>query len=850
MAASLSNSDLDSVGGYLVGIAEDPKFIGARLPYGGLFFVKSQGAGIEHTFIIDAKAAPGPRATAILREVSSLKLPGWEREAFKAPLSALASAENGISGVYNWKVIAVSDSSAAQFLAHGFSADRYFGESDFGPSRGYFAVNTFPTATEFAKLDQQTAAASATTMAASYLDRDLDGFPDAIELNYKTKIDDKGSFPNFFVDTDRDGVADFLEILLDSTGSLTTVVATDAQRKAQIQKLISSGVLWIDSDDDGFPDDIENLLGYGSTDATSHPATRSKVSPPLGTFAGLLRLGDRGFGMKFKVRNEAGKLLVQYSAHLQDTLIDSVTANLNEAMGEFAFPIRMADRGPDSGSSLLLRGTFEVNRGFMAGSIHRIASVPRTSVVFGMGPVVGQFAASGRGEDVTEYLGLGDKPSVGTQATGNLSGTSSVNPAAAFVAFRDPPTGMTNDSRIAIISKGGRVYRALLLDEFGDTALVMDSVVAYPQDGGVFSLDGRRLVSVAKDFYAKRTEWHALVGPASGANGGWALDGSFSISMDTCLVFDADRSQCAEKLYRDIPGQFSAKLSANDGSLQATSQGIAGNFSGWIQQDKWGSGLNSSTPDLKPSQSLSKSFSGGLAGFKSALVSANIVPGDFFYAALGNRILRVTYDSLHVLEGGFPYCGNVILKPNLLPLLDGAPQTERDAFKRDSTWLLDGTYAALVLDDGIQTGTPAFLPKAKDALGFTRTHVFIIELRTVDGANLLGGKCLEGNTTPPPDPKASALPTPPTGTAYYRGDLTSAQQIVNNAASQAIVLGDEGKPGATVSLNAGTLRKDAVTGVVRVADGDDPSVGYFLLAAPNSTLEILLSNGLPAVKVE
>jgi hypothetical protein len=56
--------DHDSVGGYLAGLAEDPKFIGGRAPLGGVYFIKSRGKGADHGFVLGAKAEASGGATS------------------------------------------------------------------------------------------------------------------------------------------------------------------------------------------------------------------------------------------------------------------------------------------------------------------------------------------------------------------------------------------------------------------------------------------------------------------------------------------------------------------------------------------------------------------------------------------------------------------------------------------------------------------------------------------------------------------------------------------------------------------------------------------------------------------
>src|SRR5690606_2512656 len=155
VAFKFKGPEHDSIGGYLLGIAEDPKFCFGRPPYGALIFVKaSNRSGGEETVVLNARGTQeGANAAAILRRVQDLRLPGWERAMFESPIAKLVDVDSGFGGVYQWKVIAIRDTSAAQFLANGFKPERFFAESDFGPTRGYFACKQFPQGDAFTTLE-------------------------------------------------------------------------------------------------------------------------------------------------------------------------------------------------------------------------------------------------------------------------------------------------------------------------------------------------------------------------------------------------------------------------------------------------------------------------------------------------------------------------------------------------------------------------------------------------------------------------------------------------------------------------------------------------------------------------
>src|SRR5690606_7071532 len=144
----------------------------------------------------------------------------------------------------------------------------------------------------------------------AFNDMDQDGFPDGMEAKYKTDPRDRNSYPEFRIDTDGDRLADFLEAMLDRDGALGLVAdkADEAGVRDQIARLIAMGVVWQDTDGDGFPDDVEMMLGFNPNDPMSNPGTRPRANAPIGVFAGKFQMGSNLNSIDFKVFTDSAKV--------------------------------------------------------------------------------------------------------------------------------------------------------------------------------------------------------------------------------------------------------------------------------------------------------------------------------------------------------------------------------------------------------------------------------------------------------------------------------------------------------------------------------------------------------------
>ena len=784
----------DSVGGYVVGIAEDFKFCFGRSPYGALIFVKASNKdGKRETLIMNsASTVGGTNAVMIMRRPVDLKLPGWERTLFENAVLKWVDVATGFGGVYNWKVIAVKDTSAVQFIANGFNPDRFLGESDFGPARGYFACKSFPqgdVAFNDLQRNQEKFVSTQPVVnnAGTFSDMDLDGVPDAMEIKYKTDPRDRNSYPDFRVDTDGDGLADFMEAMLDPKGtdSLITKKADAAGLKSEIAKLTGAdiGMVWLDTDGDGFPNDVEMMVGFNPNDPMSNPGTKARVNAPIGVFSGKVQIGGSLFGISFKLYTDSTKkLFVAYTAYMgRDTLVDTVRAGFNDLAGEVYIAITLPKNGPDAGRALLLRGHYEANLSLLMGPIDMIPSVDKASISFGSGPYVGQFAASGRGEDVSRYLqNTNANSNTGTVINNPVNNTGTV-----MISYRTPPTGFHEGSKLIFVKD-----MVTLIDDFGDTLAVISGLQFRPQPDGSFQFFGETKSAVGTSY--RRNE---IGGSIVRVGDGWVVDGHLFQESDSAGV------------HKQIPGQINGKASGSD--VKVADGMVAGTFIGWIAQDKTGAGFATQPTNINPpcdttrgpcnpnpvcdptkavcntqttcdpakgpcntepvcdptkgpcgNSTFAKAFMGGAPGFKNALSRAFVEPGGYFFVQMGGRIYRVKNDSNHVMDAKSPWCGQVVLALELIDPKDGS-DSSKAAHKADSLGLPSFSGAVVVaIEDQFTSGVAASVEKARDSYGDIHTNVFMVENRpTPLDYGKLAANC-QTNINPTCDPTKQTCNAP------------------------------------------------------------------------------------------
>jgi hypothetical protein len=832
----------DSVGGYLVGLAEDRMFIGGRPPFGMLLFVKaSKKDGTEETFTLDASAkVSAGNATAVLRRVHDLGLPGWERTFFDYTLSKLYNPDSGFAGVYQWKVIAVKDTSASQFLGNGFKPERFLGESDFGPARGHFAVKGFPAAGQFDQFQNQVFTQPMPGMGpggpVGFGDMDMDGVPDHMEVNYGTDPRDRNSYPDFRVDTDGDKMADFLEKKLDPEGkdSLVTKAADAAGIKAQIEALakLNPPIRIMDSDADGFPDDVEQMFGFNAFDANNNPGTRVRATAPMGVFSGKVQMGANTHKVSFKLYQDSTKnLMVAFTAYMGlDTIVDTSRAGFNEIMGEVLMALPLPLDGPDAGRALLFRGNYQAIQSLMMGPVDMIAAPAEGSLNFGSGPYVGQFAASGRGEDVTMYLPGG----AGGPMPGPVVGPGPIGPAPTM-GYRPPPMG-TSEGALIVLA-GAKIT---VIDDFGDTLAVFPNANWRQQPDGSYDVFAE-IRDVADDV-RKRSE---MGGRVMMMNNEWIIDGHFMQEIDSAGNF------------RHFPGQLCAKV-ASSGMARAT-VGLEGTLKGWVALDKTGAGFGGpigpgpgdpgcqpgmpcgpTDPGIPPTGSFSRPYMGAAAQvveFERNVLGAE--EGLIAPVSIGGRIFQVDLDdSTQLMDAKAPMCGHVVLKVGLVPLKEGASDEAKAARAQDSMMLarMTGDQMLVLIEDQFMPGKPAQIEKARDANGDIVYGVYVAEPRPKPFD--YGSATFQCPTNPGPIGPGPIGPGPGDfRPVFYFGDLERVKQALQSSGNMVIFQKDSANE-ERLSIDAGSLKVDDMKRTITVVVMGQPDMVLAFVGRSESELAI------------
>lgn len=831
-------STSDSVKGYLFGIAEDNRFCGNRPPYGALIFVKAGKKGDTVSFTLDANAqVVGTNATAILRRAQDLRLPGWEKVMFEYTLPKLDDAVKGMAGVYRWKVIAVGDSSAAQFMTNGFRGDRFYGESDFGKMPGYFAVKSIPMGVAFTAIDQANATSNTQNNGAmGFGDMDQDGYPDFIEQKYGTRANDRNSLPDFRLDTDGDKVPDFLEAMLDRDGTLKLVTTkadeTEAGDEIESLKELTPPIVIEDTDGDGFPNEIEQLLGFNPNDKFNNPGFQGKAEAPVGGFKGKLAMGDSKSDLSFSVsKDTSGRLMVAYTAIIgKDTLVDTVRANFTN---QLIFQIILPKDGPNAGKSLWMRGNFEQFTQMLMGPCDIGPSADKNSLMINGGPQAGQWAASGRGEDVSNRLPGGNTGS-NTNPTGTINtGTTDIN-------YRTPPLGLSEKSTIEFTSDGGIV----LVNEVGDTVAAIDTVQVRRQPNG-FGFQAMK-----KTQFANGGKFIDLGGMMVLKGETWIIDGHVFVQYDSATV------------HKNIPGQFAFKADKPDIVVSGDNLVLAiGMLEGWVQQDNSGTGLTgSNNPPATtcpagqtcnttnpPATGFGRPFMAGVQGFRDNLSKMGVQPGATFYVSASGQVMAVVNDSSSIVPARTPWCGQLTVKGKLVLPATFPSDADKMKFTEMQQQMDRGTTILIVLEDPAMPGRLSILDKALDASGTIRTQVIGVEPRGVPADYLTNsGVCNPTNPNPGPIDTTKVGPGPGPMVPGYSGADSTVKRALQNSAG-VVLWYDSVRVEHRVEVDPNSVGRDTGSKFLFVMSKSQPPQRLVFLNQNNNPQVLALSGNYPIV---
>ncbi|MBF0430394.1 MAG: hypothetical protein HQK83_03895 [Fibrobacteria bacterium] len=808
----LDNIKYGSKFGYLIGLAEDPWFLSNRPRFGALYFVKADTtlSEVELKITNDGKPVQGGNGTSILRDMHSLGLPGWERAMFEYPIEELVNWEKGIAGVYFWKAIAVTDTSASMFLASGFTGENFLGESDFykSPEYGQFAVKNVPDEKQIELIffNQAPMDGQGGMFQGGFDDRDLDQVPDHMEIKYGTDPNNRSSYPDFTVDSDLDGMADFLEEMLDKDGSDSLIykAADSAGIEAQLKRLAEEfNIIIIDSDKDGFPDEIEEMKGFDPFNAMSKPGTRARQKAPTGVFKGLIAFGDspdERFAIKVTIKNEA-MLTAKYECFFKkDTLRDSVAAYFNEGIGELMFPIRF-ETGPEAGNSLLCRGNYDMGNGVLQGPVDMVASPKdKFSTDFGGGPYMGQWAASSKsGVNVENFLHFGP-------ATGPGPNNPDMH-----VGYREPPAGVFAGWKFHFVTDKNvdpSNQMIIIVDNNGDTAYTLKAHYNEPNVGGHLmfhpNMDG---FHIEADYWKESPTEHEklhlngelmrapFIDSTGNQTPGWVFDGGFNAGSQECGQYefgadgDIDSTRCMRYDYHDLPGEFSARVAEKGFNVNGDPTGT---LKGWARIDEYGTGFNEGPgpvgddrdgdciPDWEDPapDDHEKPIPGGQCGmmgggappyvngtneFMKFLVTKKFIQtGDTFNLLIqGNGVmLKSINDSNHIFNSNNPECGFV----RIIPI-----KGEDDVYMKFNQLKLDDANSfwgmQLILLEGNNPQVPGIKDQEYDQNGKVYKNVIVTEPRQIHGEMCMDngnmgpgpagedrdGDCIPDNEDPAPD---------------------------------------------------------------------------------------------------
>jgi hypothetical protein len=580
-------------------------------------------------------------------------------------------------------------------------------------------------------------------------------------------------------------------------------------------------------------------------------------------------MGATAHTLSLKLYQDSTKaLMVAFTAYFgKDTVIDTSRANFNDAMGEVQMALPLPKNGPDAGKSLLLRGRYESIQSLLMGPVDMIMTPAKTSVNFGSGPYVGQFAASGRGEDVSRYL-----PGAGGP-TGPIVNNPINNPPMS-VGYRQPPAG-TNEG--ALISFAGGKLR--LIDDFGDTLVTYDMVNWRSQPDGSYELFAEKRVTFPNGMRRFETGGRVML-----AGSDWVIEGHFMVNFDSAGI------------HKDIPGQLCAKAAKDQLKPIAGAPGLEGTLKGWIFQDKLGGGFvgpvtNPQNPTCPAGQVCNdpnacppgmtcgpvgpvNSFNAPLMGSVEKIIDfeKNVVGADsglVIHVSMNGRIYVADLDdSTETMNAKWPLCGQVVTKLNLIPLDEGATDEMKKMHMEDSIMLsrMPSTNVNVFIEAQGNPGRPALLDKARTANGDIVTQVYVVESRpTPMEYGKEGMSCgLVGGPNPNPCPVGTICPNPnpcPVGTVcpnpnpnpnpvgpmpFFTGTVEIVKTALERSGNSVLLKKDSASTGEKLTLDLASLKRDDMRNAVIGSIMGQPTMMVVFLGVDGGA-NLALKDNVPVV---
>jgi hypothetical protein len=294
-------------------------------------------------------------------------------------------------------------------------------------------------------------------------------------------------------------------------------------------------------------------------------------------------------------------------------------------------------------------------------------------------------------------------------------------------------------------------------------------------------------------------------------------------------------------------------------------------------------------PVNPPPTSFGRPFVAGAANYRMFVTNKlQVRDGEYFFVSMGGRVYRAKNDSVSASAALFPWCGQVILKVELLPMKDESDMSKQ-ARNSDSMGMPMSQSLVVAMEDQFMAGMPSMLDKARDSYGDIHTGVLVVEMRPISlDYGKAGMQCPAMNgpivqnpcdptkgpcpidtvkcdptrqtctqpppcdpatqncTQPPPCDPATQNCTQPTGgqPPLYLGAMDAVKMAITQAGGTIGVIKDSTGAFIRVQVNLASLFKDPVMQFVIIADANGVNKFAFI-ADPMDKNKLVLRENLP-----